>query len=89
MLGLDEMIKKLQQILTPKRFRHSMNTMEECIRLAEKYDVDVEKAAIAGLIHDCAKDLDKDAVLPICEKYGIIVDEIANQPGIIDVRSAN
>lgn len=84
MLGLDEMIKKLQQILTPKRFRHSMNTMEECIRLAEKYDVDVEKAAIAGLIHDCAKDLDKDAVLPICEKYGIIVDEIArSQPKLL------
>lgn len=35
MLKLDEMIKELQQMLTPARFRHSINTMETCIRLAE------------------------------------------------------
>lgn len=84
MLKLDEMTKELQQMLTPARFRHSINTMETCIRLAEKYGADVDKAAIAGLIHDCAKDVDKDAVLPMCEKYGIIVDEIMrSQPKLL------
>ena len=84
MLELDEIKEKLQQMLTPNRFRHSINTMEVCIRLAGKYGVDAKKAAIAGLVHDCAKDLDKDAVLPICEKYGIIVDEISrSQPKLL------
>ena len=84
MLNLDEMMKKMQHMLTPHRFRHSINTMETCIRLAEKYGADVDKAAVAGLIHDCAKDLDKDAVLPMCEKYGIIVDEISrSQPKLL------
>ncbi|HOQ07087.1 MAG TPA: bis(5'-nucleosyl)-tetraphosphatase (symmetrical) YqeK [Clostridiales bacterium] len=84
MLKLDEMAKKLQQMLTPNRFRHSVNTMETCIRLAEKYGADVDKAAIAGLIHDCAKDLDNDVILPMCEKYGIIVDEVSgSQPKLL------
>ncbi|NMA35196.1 MAG: HD domain-containing protein [Clostridiaceae bacterium] len=81
---LDEIKQKLRQMLTPRRFEHSVNTMEVCIRLAEKYGADVKKAAIAGLVHDCAKNLDKDDILPMCEKYGIIVDEIArSQPKLL------
>jgi predicted HD superfamily hydrolase involved in NAD metabolism len=77
MMELNEIIKKLEGMLSPRRFNHSLEVMKSSIRLAEKYGEDVEKAALAGLVHDCAKNLDKDAIMSACKKYGIIVDEIS------------
>jgi len=79
MTGIDEMRRTLSTILTPYRFSHSLKVMEASIRLAEKYGADTEKAAIAGLVHDCAKDMKKDTIIPACEKYGIIVDDIERE----------
>lgn len=79
MMELNEIIKKLEETLSPRRFNHSLEVMKSSIRLAEKYGEDVEKAALAGLVHDCAKNLDKDAILAACKKYGIIVDEISER----------
>jgi len=76
MMNRSDIIEKLQQMLSPKRFNHSVRVMEASVHLAEKYGEDTEKAAIAGLVHDCAKDLKADAVFPACIKYGIPVDSI-------------
>jgi len=84
MKDLNEMISILKKMLSPYRFSHSVRTMEASIRLAEKYDGDTEKAAIAGLVHDCAKDMEKSAILPACKKYGIGVDDITKlQPKLL------
>jgi len=84
MKDLNEMISILKKMLSPYRFSHSVRTMEASIRLAEKYDGDTEKAAIAGLVHDCAKDMEKSAILPACKKYGIVVDDITKmQPKLL------
>ncbi len=77
MMELNQIIEQLKKMLSPRRFNHSLEVMKSSIRLAEKYGEDVEKAALAGLVHDCAKDMERNAILPACEKYGIIVDEIA------------
>ncbi|NJD03860.1 MAG: HD domain-containing protein, partial [Ruminiclostridium sp.] len=52
-----EMIKKqLEAALSPKRYIHSVNVMETAVSLAVKYGEDAGKAAVAGLLHDCARD---------------------------------
>lgn len=52
--------------------------------LAQKYGEDVGKAELAGLIHDCAKDLDKSATFALCKKYDIMVDSVMEkQPEVI------
>lgn len=79
MMELSEIIKKLEKMLSAGRFNHSLKVMEASIRLAEKYGEDVEKAALAGLVHDCAKDLKRDTILPTCRKYGIIIDDITGR----------
>ncbi len=52
-------IKKIQNKLLndigKKRFEHSLRVAETAKKLAEIYGVDVKKAYLAGLIHDCAK----------------------------------
>lgn len=46
---------ELKETLSSKRYRHSVGTMREAIRLAKQYSADAQKARIAALLHDCAK----------------------------------
>ncbi len=51
--------KKLRKKLKKKRYTHSLSTANEAKKLAIKYKVDEDKAYIAGLLHDCAKQFTK------------------------------
>lgn len=55
MNNIKEMQNKLLNDIGNKRFEHSLRVAETAKKLAEIYDVDVKKAYLAGLIHDCAK----------------------------------
>lgn len=46
---------KLKPLIPEKRYEHSLNVMKTAVKLAEKYNEDIEKALVAGLLHDCAK----------------------------------
>jgi predicted HD superfamily hydrolase involved in NAD metabolism len=84
MMSIDEIKSRLQTMLSQKRFSHSIHVMEVSRTLAEKYGEDMEKAELAGLIHDCAKDMTKSSTFALCKKYGIIVDSIMyKQPEIL------
>ena len=43
--------------LSEKRILHSANVAVECVRLAIKFGVNPDEAAVAGLLHDSAKEL--------------------------------
>jgi predicted HD superfamily hydrolase involved in NAD metabolism len=84
MMSIDEIKDILGRMLTRKRYEHSLKVMEAAVMLAEKYGEDAEKAALAGLVHDCAKDLKAGEVFELCEKYNITVDKIMrNQPELL------
>ena len=55
---------------------HSLNVSAEAVRFAEKYGGDVEKARLAGLLHDVTKETDFDRQLQIIENGGIILTEL-------------
>lgn len=46
----------LKKHLSKQRFHHSQCVAEEAVRLAKKYGADVEKAELAGLLHDVMKE---------------------------------
>ena len=70
----------LQGVLSPKRYRHSIGVAEEAVRLAKHYSADTEKAYIAGLVHDCAKEIDAEkSICLLKERYKIIPDAISLQ----------
>lgn len=52
------MKEQLKTLLTPERFSHSLGVMETAVELAKIHGADIEKARIAGLLHDNAKNLD-------------------------------
>ncbi|HAT72013.1 MAG TPA: hypothetical protein DCS63_04280 [Elusimicrobia bacterium] len=52
----------LKKILTPGRFRHSHETAALAVSLAPALGIPAQKAAAAGLLHDCARDLPPGAL---------------------------
>ncbi|MEG6566132.1 bis(5'-nucleosyl)-tetraphosphatase (symmetrical) YqeK [Thermoanaerobacterium saccharolyticum] len=67
---------KLKKLLSDERFNHSLGVMETSEKLAVRYGADVEKAKIAGLLHDCAKNLREDELVALANKYGIQIDDV-------------
>lgn len=50
------LMEKIQMRMSEKRFLHVLRVEEMAVTLAKKYDVSVEKASIAALAHDYAKE---------------------------------
>ncbi|HAA25465.1 MAG TPA: phosphohydrolase [Ruminiclostridium sp.] len=82
-MTIDEMKERLEQTLSPERFRHSEEVMNEAVRLAELYGADIEKARIAGLLHDCAKGARKDETYKELEKYRVVLDDIQKRTPVL------
>ena len=72
----EQMKKELKSLLCSEKFKHSLGVSEAAIRLSEIYGCDFKKAAIAGLLHDCAKNFPKDKTLKLCNDFGIVIDDI-------------
>lgn len=73
-MNLAEIRSKLKRNLPKERFIHSLGTMEISLKLAERYGVDKEKACIAALLHDCAKDICYEETLNLCKENQIELD---------------
>ena len=61
--------------LSEQRFYHSQCVARCAARLAEQYGADVEKARLAGILHDIMKDTEPSEQLKIIEKYGMMLTE--------------
>lgn len=62
-INIDKIRTKLEKILPLKRYLHSIGTEVKARELAGRFYVDADKAALAGLLHDCAKYMSKDEIL--------------------------
>lgn len=76
-------IKKIRRYmeknLDPKRFEHTLGVAYTAASLAMCYDVDITKALVAGLLHDCAKCLPDEKKISICEKHNLQITDIERQ----------
>lgn len=70
-----EMKEELKKILSEKRYEHTLGVEYTSACLAMRYGADMEKALIAGLLHDCAKQLSREEKIAYCEKYGLTISE--------------
>ena len=67
--------RKMMTELDKDRYEHTLGVMYTAASLAMRYDEDIEKALIAGLLHDCAKCLSGDTKIKLCKKYHLNVSE--------------
>ncbi|MBP1744321.1 MAG: phosphohydrolase [Firmicutes bacterium] len=76
MWSRDKIIEYLRNNLRHKRFEHSMSVMDTAVKIAKFHHADVEKARLAGLVHDCAKDKSGEELLGIASGAGYKIDEV-------------
>lgn len=58
------------------RFAHSLGVEKTAVDLARRFGIDEEKARIAGLLHDCAREFPNDQLISEAQKRGIEIDEV-------------
>lgn len=63
-MTVDQMRKLLMSRLKKNRFAHSIGVANTAVDLAKRFNVDADKAYIAGLLHDCARQFENEQ-LPV------------------------
>ncbi len=73
-LDLHKIKKMLFKAMDAKRYEHTLGVAYTSAALAMCYEVNMEEAYLAGLLHDCAKGLDNEKKIQICQKHGIPIN---------------
>ena len=68
--------EEMSKILKPSRYEHTIGVAYTAANLAMRYQVSIEDAYIAGLLHDNAKYVAKEELLCICEENHLPISEI-------------
>lgn len=71
--GISDPEAELRSMLTPERFAHSIGVRDMAVKMAEIFGVSPEKAYIAGMLHDNAKNL--DGAYTRCRDLEVELDE--------------
>ncbi|MGT2743246.1 bis(5'-nucleosyl)-tetraphosphatase (symmetrical) YqeK [Streptococcus plurextorum] len=73
-ISRNQLLEKMAELMTPKRLRHVLGVEKAAIVLAERYGYDTDKAGLAGVLHDYAKELPDSEFLDLIDKYQLDSD---------------
>ena len=65
----------LEGRLKPARYEHSIGVAYTAMALAMRYQCDMEKAGMAGFLHDWAKQYDEGTIIKKCKKFALPLSE--------------
>lgn len=68
---IEKIKEDLKQILSEKRYIHSIGAMEKAIELAKVYGEDEEKLALTALTHDIAKEMTVEEYYKYAEENNV------------------
>ena len=68
--------RDLKKNMDESRYEHTLGVMYTAGALAMRYECDLDKALLAGLMHDCAKCMPNAKKLKVAEKHGLEITEI-------------
>ena len=69
----NKLLKKLGEMLSNRRLEHSLGVSQTAAALALRYNLDTAKAELAGLLHDCARDMGESTLLEVARGLGITI----------------
>ena len=78
-----EITGELTKRLSPKRLRHSIEVSQTAQSLAVRFGSNKEKARLAGLLHDLAREVPMNELLPRAQAFGIVVCDIEQAEPIL------
>ena len=73
--SVNKITEDLQKRLKPKRFQHTLGVAKTAKEMAEIFHVNPNKAYLAGMLHDCAKNLSDGELLKICNENNIVITD--------------
>lgn len=76
---MNKIINYIQSNLSEYRFNHTIGVAQTAKELAVKYGENPDKAYMAGLLHDCAKELSYNEMINIIKKYQHKTDDITEK----------
>lgn len=75
----DRVIAWLNDNVSSRRLKHILGVEQTCLELASCHQVDRDKAAQAGLMHDLAKFFPPEKLLDMARSAGLEIDPICEQ----------
>ena len=76
--------KKMKNELDHDRYEHTIGVMHTAACLAMRYEEDMDRALLAGLLHDCAKCIPAEEKIKMCKKNHIEIAEAEkDNPGLL------
>ena len=75
-MPLQKIETKLQELLSPEIFNHSLQVKEFCLSIAKQYSCEPERLATAGLLHDCGKIYNSGELISRAEDFDIPITEV-------------
>ena len=75
----DETRRDILSRLSGFRLKHTLGCEKAARMLAQQYGADEEKCAFAMLLHDITKTFSQEEQLNLCEKYGIIPNDVEKE----------
>lgn len=83
MMKYEAIAEQLRSQLSEKRYIHSVGVSRTAARLARQFGADEQKAALAGLLHDCARALPDSRLLSIAEEWRLEIDSIERETPVL------
>lgn len=85
--NLKNIRKDLKSALDKDRYEHTLGVAYTAMCLAMKYEADIKKAEVAGLLHDCAKCMPDEKKLKKCIDHNLsITDTEKEQPYLLHAK---
>ena len=75
-MNFENILEYLKKNLSEYRYNHTLGVAETAKKLAGIYNCDSEKAYLAGLLHDCAKEISLDEMKKIVDRNKAQCDEM-------------
>jgi len=75
-MNIWKMEHKLKKEVDENRYHHTLGVMYTASSLAMCYGEDVERALVAGLLHDCAKCIPNEKKIRMCRDAGLEISKV-------------
>ncbi len=82
-MDLDMIRENIKMLLKEARYQHSLGVEEVACDLALIHGYNMEKASVAGILHDCAKNMTDQQLVMECEKNHIPISDIERKCGFL------
>ena len=69
-----DFLPRLRTMMNPRRFRHTLGVRREAVRLAALHGLPIQRCALAGLLHDCAKGMNVGEMARVAKENHLIDD---------------